>query len=138
VKARLLLASAILALFSGCVGPTAKELHEAARSLVPSDSKVIEEIEADCVELARSPSCVHIYFLAPPLPREERVKAAHDAARSAGWDPVSAEAFAGGTELRFRRDGLQASVHVWPDDRARRCREAPNKDCADSAFVEPE
>src|SRR6266545_1209050 len=33
-----------------------------ARSLVPPSSRVIAEVEGECVELAPSPSCVHIYF----------------------------------------------------------------------------
>jgi hypothetical protein len=136
--ARLLLASAVLALTSGCIGPSGRELHEAARSLVPARSDVVEEVEADCVELARSPSCVHIYFLAPTLARDERAKAVQNAARAAGWEAVRAETFVGGTQLRFRRRGLRAVVNIWPEERARDCRDAPAKDCADSAFVEPE
>jgi hypothetical protein len=138
VFARLLLACGALALFSGCVGPSADELRAAARSLVPPESDVVAEVEADCVELAPSPSCVHIYFLPPPRSREERAKAVEDAARTAGWEPVSAETFIGGTQLRFRRDGLKAVVGVWPAERSDRCRESPEKDCADSVFVEAE
>lgn len=138
VITRLLLASAALAVGSGCIGPSANELHDAARSLVPPGSEVVAEVEADCVELARSPSCVHIYFVAQPLSRDERVEAVQSAARAAGWDAVRTERFIGGTQVSFRRGGLKAVVNVWPAERARRCRDAAAKECADSAFVEPE
>ena len=135
---RSLLTCGVLALASGCGGPSGDELREAARSLVPPGSEVVEEVAADCVELARSPSCVHIYFLAPAASREDRVAAVQEAAREAGWEGVRAETFPGGSQLRCRRGDLKAVANVGADERAARCREAPAKDCADSVFVEPE
>lgn len=134
----LFLTSTVLALASGCIGPSADELHGAARSLAPSGSNVVEEVEGDCVELARSPSCVHIYFVPARASLDERVAAAQETARAAGWDDIRTEIFSGGAQLRFRRGRLAAVVNVWAEERAARCREAPSKDCADSAFVEPD
>ena len=90
------------------------------------------EVEADCVELARSPSCVQVYFVPEATSREERAAAVEEAARAAGWQAVSKETFVGGSELRFRRDGLQAFVHLRLDERLERCRDTPTKDCADT------
>ena len=94
------------------------------------------EEEGDCVELARSPSCVQIYFIPREASRAERVAAVVDAARTAGWETVSVESFVGGSSLRFRRSGLTAYVHVALDQRVERSREAP-KDWADFVSVEP-
>ena len=135
---RLLLALIVVALASGCVGPSADELRQAARSLVPAGSEVVDEVEADCVELARSPSCVHLFFLPPEASRQKRVTAVERRARAAGWEAVRAETFIGGSHLRFRRSGLRAIVYVSADERLERCRHAPTKECADAVSVEPE
>ena len=132
-----LLAASMLGFLSGCIGPSAGELHEAAQSLVPRGSEVVAEVEADCVELARSPSCVEVYFIPEATSRKERAAAVEEAARAAGWGTVSKEHFSGGSSLRFRRDGLQAFVHPGLDERLDRCRDAPAKNCADTVSVEP-
>jgi hypothetical protein len=136
-RARLVLASTVLGFVSGCIGPSARELHEAAESLVPSGSEIVAQVEADCVELARSPSCVEVYFIPKARSRDERVAAVEQAARAAGWQIVRKETFIGGSELRFRRGGLQAFVHLFPDERLERCREAAARECADTLSVEP-
>ena len=136
--ARVSVAFVVVCLAAGCVGPSADELHEAARSLVPPGSSIVEEVAADCVELARSPSCVHIYFVSATASRDARVAAVEKAAQAEGWEAVRSEAFVGGSQLRFRRGGLGASVFIPAEETASRCREAPAKDCADAVFVEAE
>ena len=112
------------------------KLREGARSLVPSDSRIVEEVEADCVELARSPSCVHIYYIAEAQALRERVQAVEQAAGAARWRTITREFAAGGANLRLRRGGLMASVFIWNDERATPCRAAPDRECADVVMVE--
>jgi hypothetical protein len=97
---------------------------------------VVLEEAGDCVELARSPSCVHVYFVAEPEPLPERVGAVEERAAAAGWALEEKEVLAGGASLRLRRSGLAAVVYLWREDRAGPCREAPRKDCADVVMVE--
>jgi hypothetical protein len=120
---------------SGCFGPSAKELHEAARSLLPPGSEVVAEEEGDCVELARSPSCVQIYFIPSDAARGAPASAVLDVARDTGWKRVGAETFAGGSSLRFQRRRLKAYVSVGRSHDVVRCRQAP-KECADFISVE--
>ena len=134
---RLVVASTLLGFLSGCIGPSADELHEAAQSLVPTGSHIVAKVEGDCVELARSPSCVEVYFIPEADSREERAAAVEEAARAAGWETVSKEVFIGGTSLRFRRGGLQAFVHLVLDEQLSRCRDVRAKECADTVSVEP-
>jgi hypothetical protein len=127
----------VIALASGCwPGGAQSELRDGARSLLPPGSSVVETVEADCVELARSPSCVHIYYTAETTLLDERVRALEDAAASGEWRRTSKELLPGGASLRFRRGRLEAIVYIWTGERARRCREAPTRDCADVIMVE--
>jgi hypothetical protein len=79
-------------------GSSAAKLRDGARSLVPSGSRLVQEVEADCVELARSPSCVHIYYIADAEPLRERVRAVEQTAHDAGWSTIIREFAAGGRE----------------------------------------
>ena len=138
MAARVVLAFAVLTIATGCWpawGGRAAELREGARSLVPSGTRVVEEVEADCVELARSPSCVHIYYFADQ-PFDERLRTLEEGATSRGWQTVSREVFAGGAQLRLRRNSLKASVFVLSDEGAARCRDVPSRECADVVMVE--
>jgi hypothetical protein len=87
----------VLALATICVagcalaGPGRGELHAAAHSLLPPHADVVEEVEGDCVELAPSPSCVHLAFTSK-LSLTERTAAVREAARGAGWTERRARA----------------------------------------------
>jgi hypothetical protein len=134
---RPLVVASIVALASGCwPGGNADELREGVRSLVPRGSRVVANVEGDCVELARSPSCIHIYFIADALPLNDRVTAVEDAAEAGGWSATKKEFLPGGANLRFRRRDIEAVVYIWREERALRCREAPARECADAIFVE--
>lgn len=130
-------AASTLAFLSGCslFGPSRAELQDGARSLVPSRSAVVEEVEGDCVELARSPSCVHIYFILGET-LDARTKIVEDAARESGWSRTRHEAFPGGNQLRYRRGRLKAVVSLLSDERSASCRDDPRRDCADVVMVE--
>jgi hypothetical protein len=115
----------------------AGELREGARGLVPGSARILVEEEGDCVELARSPSCVHVYFAADRLSLVERVDAVEAAARAASWEPERKDVLLGGTVLRFRRGRLRAIVTLRSDALRREgCPDDRVKDCADVAMVE--
>jgi hypothetical protein len=128
-----------LVLVSSCSsrGSSRDELRDGARSLLPPASDVVDEVEGDCVELARSPSCVMVYYVADSRSSSERMAAIEDRARASGWDLWRKEEFdSGGVELRFRRGRLQAIVNIWWPNKASRCRLSPSRACADVIAVE--
>jgi hypothetical protein len=131
-------ALAFVLIASGCWFPRARSerLRDTARALVPPAASVVAEEEGDCVELARSPSCVHLYFVTERSPLLQRVRAVEERAGDAGWELERKEFLAGGASLRFRSRGASAVVYLWAEERAAPCREAPRKDCADSILVE--
>jgi hypothetical protein len=112
------------------------QLRDGARSLLPPAATVVAEEEGDCVELAPSPSCVHLYFAPERGSLEERVGSVEERARAGGWALERKEFLAGGGNLRFRRGDLRAVVYVWAEQRAGPCRERPHRDCADAILVE--
>jgi len=127
-----------VALLAGCSPgwTSGGELHGGAFSLVPPRSSIVEEVAADCVELAPSPSCVHLYFLAPPTPLQRRTRLVEAAAATSGWERVRLEAFPGGNIAHYRRRDLGARVYLRPDEVTIRCRRRPHRDCADAVMVE--
>jgi hypothetical protein len=132
---RTLLFLFIAASMAGCVGPSEEELREAAGSLVPSGSTIVKEVAADCVELARSPSCVHIYFVLAGR-EEERASAVRRAARASGWAVEAEDSLRGGTSFQLGRGELRAAVYLASDDEAVRCTQNPSRSCADVVMVE--
>jgi hypothetical protein len=133
-----IVAVAIVLVASGCWFGRGREtqLREAARSLLPPGASVVVEEAADCVELAPSPSCVHIWFVTAKAPLSARVRAVRERADAEGWELEREEFLQGGASVRFRRRGMMATAHLWREWRAGPCREAPQKDCADAVFVE--
>lgn len=126
-------------LLSGCSSRAsrASELRDAAHSLLPEQHRILLEELGDCVELARSPSCVQTYFLADSLALGERVSGVEQRASAAAWKSTRKERLAGGVELRFRRGKLGAIVTLHTDDfRRDGCDRARAKDCGDVISVE--
>ena len=89
----------------------------------------------DCVELARSPSCVHIYYVRAGT-LEGRTTAVQRAARDAEWTRTLYDVLPGGTQLGFLRDRLRAAVFLELDHSAAACRRDPKRQCADVVMVE--
>ena len=133
-----MLAVAVVLVASGCWFGRSREanLRETARALLPPGASVVVEEAADCVELAPSPSCVHIWFVTAKTPLPARVRAIRERAAAEGWELEREEFLQGGASVRFRRRGMMATAHLWRESRAGPCREAPQKDCADAVFVE--
>ena len=128
----------LLGAASGCwvLGGSGPRLRSSAAELVPQGATVVLEQAGDCVELARSPSCVHLYFVTPSAPLSARVRAVEDRASSSGWSLEREERATGGASLRFARRGASAVVYLWHERRAAPCRDTPRKECADVIMVE--
>jgi hypothetical protein len=78
-------AAACLLVASGCGQPTRGDLHEAAQSLVPQGAAVLLKKDGGCVEGARFPSCVQIFFRLGRRPFAERLNLFVANARRHGW-----------------------------------------------------
>ena len=128
--------SLLLLIASSCSTVNREELVQGARSLVPPHSSVLREHEGDCVELAPSPSCVHIYFLHRAVRLRLRMEAIDDQARASGWTRTSREILPGGSQLRYQRGDVGAVVNLWMNQRTLACREKQRSSCADSIMVE--
>jgi hypothetical protein len=133
---RSFVAVALISAVGACGGPSDEELRNGARSLLPPGSAIVQEVPGDCVELASSPSCVHIYFVAEEIEQGERATAVLRAARASGWVLDRTEVLQGGMQLRFHTVDLTAVVSVRTDDQAERCVGNPTRACADVVMVE--
>jgi len=91
---------------------------------------VIEQSLSDCVEFARSPSCRLIYFVAPRKPTSTLAREVQMAAERDGWSLSRKDVYAGGTELRLKRDGLRAYISLAAGTRAEACRRKAHEGCA--------
>lgn len=129
----------LAALVGACSGgPSGEELHARARSLLPEAASTVAEVEGQCVELAPSPSCVHIYFVPAVSSMRERVADAERLAAVSGWTLSRKESLPGGTQLQLHRSTVDASIFLQPPEEVVACRSAPRKGCADAVLVEGE
>ena len=118
-------------------GVRAERRGDAARppeSLVPPGSRIVAREDGDCVMFADSPRATGLAFSGLPSTWEAS-GAVRKAAGQAGWELEEELRAEGGTFLDFRRDGLKASVTLWADVRANRCRLRPRMDCADHVRI---
>lgn len=120
-------------ILSGCFplgGTNPKELRTAAAALVPPGSRVIEQYDGDCVEFEPSPSCRLIYFIGPRKATATLAREVEKAAEKRGWSLQRKDVHEGGTQLRFKRPGLEAYVALIGRAGTEFCRHRPRKDCA--------
>jgi hypothetical protein len=96
----------------------------------------VDEVAGDCVELAPSPSCVHVYFVTNDVGQGARATDVLRAAEASDWVLDRREVFPGGLQLRFHTDELKAVVSLGTDERARQCALDPSRECADVVMVE--
>src|SRR5829696_10113902 len=73
------------------------ELRSGAFSLLPPGSSIVEKVEGDCVELAPTPSCMHVYFLAPPVALGHRTRLVDAVAATSGGSAFDSRPFQAGT-----------------------------------------
>jgi hypothetical protein len=118
---------------SGCGGADPEELRSAAQSLVPHESRVIEQREAACTQLSAPPSCVKLSFLTGKAPRVRRVELVRAVARAHDWDAKGTTAFARETWLYFERDNYDATAVILNDSWRATCRNELK--CGDSVTV---
>lgn len=126
------LAIVLLALvLAGCLGDPEQltaELHDSARSLVPSGAKAIDQEDGACVTLAEYPSCTMIaFFVEGSL--EERERLVEEAAHRGGWERRDVLHGEGGTGLAFDRGDFRGHVALWPDPRST-CDGRPLNECS--------
>src|SRR5215211_129517 len=126
----------VLVALSGCAGPREEELRVGALSLIPPQSAILKEHPGDCVELAPSPSCIRVHFVAAQVGLEQRTAALIETATQSGWVLDSRELLPGGTDLRFHREDLKAFVSLETHDQAERCPADSTLECADTVIVE--
>lgn len=112
------------------------QLNDAADSLLSHDAQVIRRKSGDCVTLARSPSCVEVFYLSGDLGLGAREDATVEAARDNEWSLVKEDRAAGGSAFVFRRGNMRATVELWADPKYERCLAAPSADCADFIRVD--
>jgi hypothetical protein len=132
----LIAALAVVTALGSCGGPGEEQLRDGARSLLPSGSSIVDEVTEDCVELAPSPSCVHVYFVTSHVDQDARVTSVVQAAEASDWALDSREVLPGGVLLRFHTQDLKAFVSLENNDRAKQCALNPSKACADVVMVE--
>lgn len=136
-----LLAIAVVFALTGCSVLESKArraglLHDSAESLVPAESKVVDSKESDCRELARSPSCVSVWFNSGDLSLAERERRIRSTAEANGWQLALEDRGPGGVGLSFKRGKFEASVNLLSQDRYVRCLANSKRDCADSVSVQ--
>jgi hypothetical protein len=103
------------------------ELHEAARSLLPSSWREIASQEGQCVVLAAYPSCLTVLFDRHGQARAASAADVRAAARAAGWQPAGDDVARSLMTLRFRRGKLSAFVAL---------RESARSMCGHRAFFD--
>jgi hypothetical protein len=132
------ISSMVLAALTGAcsAGPSAEELHSAARSLLPDGVSTVAEVEGLCVELAPAPSCVHIYFVPATRSMPGRIAEIENLAVDAGWTVVRKEPLPGGTQLQLEKPRVQAMIYLQPSDDVTACQSSPRRRCADAVLVE--
>ena len=85
---------------------TTRTLREQAHALVPDDARIVFEEESACLMFRSPPSCV-ILLVDWPGTYERRLDAVDELFRANGWRHAS-----GGHSSLFRRDDVEASIHV--------------------------
>jgi hypothetical protein len=133
---RALVAIIVLVALAACGGPGDEELRDGALSLIPPHSAILKERPGDCIELAPSPSCVRVHFVATQIGLERRTAAVIKTATESGWMLDGRELLPGGMDLRFNRGDLKAFVSLGTDDQAERCASNGTLQCADTVHVE--
>lgn len=134
-------AMAVALALTGCTVPgtrakRAGALHDSAESLLPAEADVVVREEGDCRTLARSPSCVSVWFVSGDLSLAERERRMRSTAEANGWQLVLEDRGPGGAGLSFKRGKFEASVNLLSQDRYARCLNSPERDCADSVRVQ--
>ncbi len=134
-------ALAVALALSGCTVPMTKAkraaaLHDSAESLLPAETEVVVSEEGDCRTLARSPSCVSVWFVSGDRSLAERERRMRSTAEANGWQLVGEDRGPGGAGLSFKRGKFEGTVNLLSQDRYARCLDNPERDCADSVRVQ--
>jgi hypothetical protein len=109
------MAVACLLLASGCGQPSRGDLHEAAHSLVPEGATVLLEKDAGCVEGARFPSCVDVYFRLEHRSLGERLDLFIANAEEHGWKAERGVTLGGEVVVRLSKGSYDGAAGFWLD-----------------------
>lgn len=132
--ARLAASALLLIVLSACAAEESpRDIRQAARSLVPTGSRIVARQDGACVQLADFPSCVEFRFVAADLSEEERIELVRKAAQEHAWDTREEEVFARETWLYFERGDYEATVRILRDEWLASCR--VRRDCPDTVRV---
>jgi hypothetical protein len=111
----LLVAAACLLVASGCGQPSRGDLHKAARSLLPQGATVLLEQDGGCVEGARFPSCVQVYFRLGNRRFAERLNLFIANARQHGWTAEQGTSAGGEVVVKLSKGSYSGGGGFWLD-----------------------
>ena len=104
-----------LAVASACGQPSRGDLHKAAQSLVPPGATVVLEKDGGCVEGARFPSCVVVYFRVAHRRVAERLNLFITNARRHGWKTQRTQNAGGEAGIKLRKGSYLGGAGFWLD-----------------------
>jgi hypothetical protein len=107
--------AAWLLVASGCGQPSRGDLHEAAHSLLPEGATVLLEKDGGCVEGARFPSCVQVYFRLERRPLGERLDLFVANAEQHGWKAEQAPTVGGEVVVKLNKGSYSGTAGFWLD-----------------------
>jgi len=108
-------ATLCLLLAAGCGQPSRGDLHEAAHSLVPRGATVLLEEDGGCVEGARFPSCVDVYFRLEHRSFGERLDLFMANAEQNGWKVERGTSAGGEVVVKLSKGSYHGGAGFWLD-----------------------
>lgn len=112
---RVVAAAACGLLTAGCGQPSRGDLHKAAQSLIPPQAIVLLERDGGCVEGARFPSCVGVYFRLRRRPFAERLELFMTNARQHGWKAERGASAGGEVIVKLSKGSYNGDAGFWLD-----------------------
>jgi hypothetical protein len=113
--AGLLVAAACMLVASGCGQPSRTDLRHAAQSATPPEAVVLLQQDAECVEGARFPSCVEIYFRLGHRPLSERLNLFITNAQRHGWTTKRGRSSGGQVTVKIDKGSYNGGAAFWLD-----------------------
>jgi hypothetical protein len=127
---------------AGCRQPSRADLHKAGRSLLPPSAAVVLEKDSACVEGARFPSCVEVYFRLAAHPRLGKRRDVFLAnARRDGWKTKGYNSGDSEVVVRLSKGSYRGAAAFWVDryyrpDRPHCGPVSTLQPCADHFFIQ--
>ena len=109
------IAAVCMLLASGCGQPSPGDLHQAAHSLVPQGATVLLEKDGGCVEGARFPSCVEVFFRVEHRTLGERLDLFIANAEQHGWKAELGRTVGGEVVVNLSKGSYWGTAGFWLD-----------------------